>query len=298
MSLRLLKELLVYHAKYSEKIGKHDYLNVFQKILRDLTSIGFKGFEGMRVLDLGCGQRFPFALLSASDGADVTALDINYVRPDNLPAFFFHVWQHNGLDRAIKSMVRRILFDKHYYSVLEESKGVSLREYRSKITFVTAETTASDYPLPSASFDLIVSNAVLEHVDDVAGFASEVARLLVEGGYFYGWIHNFYSLSGGHNLQWAYPDEQPSKEVPPWDHLRDNLFPAHVFLNQYRPEEYLDIFSDLFEVRLFEGRDINHDAGGTEGEQFFLTDIEEELAEYPKDLLLTRSWCLICRKRA
>ena len=38
-------------------------------------------------------------------------------------------------------------------------------------------------------FDLIASNAVLEHVSDVSGFVFEVKRMLRPERYFYGLIH-------------------------------------------------------------------------------------------------------------
>jgi len=137
---------------------------------------------------------------------------------------------------------------------------------------------------------------VLEHVADVPGFAREIARILAPGGLFYGIIHNFYSLSGGHNPDWAYADERPSTRVPPWDHLRENLHPAFVHLNGLAPDAYRSALGETLEVLLFEGRDINHDAPGIEGERFLTPDIASELVAYPRDLLLTRSWCVIARK--
>jgi SAM-dependent methyltransferase len=144
--------------------------------------------------------------------------------------------------------------------------------------------------------DLVVSNAVLEHVADVPKFSAEVARLLDSGGYFYAIIHNFYSLSGGHSLEWAFPDEFPSSNVPPWDHLRENHFPAWTYLNRCKPEQFKNAFAKYLSIVRFEGVGINHDAGELEGECFLTADIAVELKAYPRDLLLTRSWCIICRK--
>jgi len=189
-----------------------------------------------------------------------------------------------------------ILFDRKYYCALEAAAGKPLRIFRSSISFILAEPTGSEYPLPSDSFDLIVSNAVVEHIVDLPRFVKEVYRLLKKGGFFYAIIHNFYSLSGGHHLEWAYPDEYPSSKVPPWDHLRKNYFPSWAYLNRLRPEEYYNIFSHQFNILLFEGRDIHHDPGKWEGERFLTEEISEELSMYPRELLLTRAWCIICQK--
>lgn len=294
--LREVRELLSYHRSSTARFARHDVRNVFDKAMRDLGKVGFGTLPGKRVLDLGCGQRYSFALQCAAAGARVTALDVDYVRPDSLPLAFQRMWRHNGLKRAAKSTMRRVLFDPQYYRLLESHAGKPLREGRSTIEFVVADPTGTSYPLPSSSFDLIVSNAVLEHVRDVPRYAGEVARLLADGGYFYAIIHNFYSLSGGHHMEWAFPDEHPSKSVPPWDHLRDNRFPAWVYLNRQRPEDFQGAFRPHLEILSFQGVGIDHDPGQLEGESLLAVPLATELAAYPPELLLTRSWCLVGRK--
>nr|MBC8360111.1 class I SAM-dependent methyltransferase [Candidatus Desulfatibia profunda] len=292
---RELSELVNYHQKHGKDFAAHDRFNVFEKAVKKLDAWGFPCLNKKTVLDLGCGQRFPFALQCAASGAQVTAIDLNYVKPSAFLLSFFKMFKHNGVKRACKSILRRLFFDGAYYKALEASAGLPLRKFIPEIDFVVADPESGSYPLPSGQYDLISTNAVIEHVDNVSNFADEIYRLL-RGGYFYGIIHNFYSLSGGHNLEWAFPDEQPSQKVPPWDHLRANKYPSWVPLNRLLPEEYLKAFSKHLDVLLFEGRDINHDPGGFEGEQFLTPEIESELKEYPRDLLLTRGWCIICRK--
>lgn len=296
MIFREIQELFTYHSRYCRHFANHDCYNVYRKAIKELHAKGFTEIVEKRVLDLGCGQRFPFAFQCVADGAIVTALDIDYIKPDSLPLFFFKTVQHNGIKRSFKSILRRIVFDTRYYKFLELASGKPLRPFRYEIDFVISDPHKSNYTLPSDSFDLIFSNAVLEHVADLSHFVTEVRRMLSLGGLFYGFIHNFYSLSGGHNLEWAFPEENPSKKVPPWDHLRKNLYPSWVYLNRLRPAEYMAAFSCEFDILLFEGRNINHDPVGYEGEQFLTPGIASELATYPRELLLTRAWCLICRK--
>ncbi len=294
--LREMRELFSYHSKSTTRFAEHDVHNVFDKTIRDLRRFGFNDLVGKRVLDLGCGQRYPFALQCAANGARVTALDIAYIKPDFLPLAFYRTIRHNGVKRAAKSILRRVLWDDKYYHALEINAKKALRSYQSRIDFIVSDPIGDEYPLPPQSFDLIASNAVLEHVIDVPKFATEVAWLLNTGGYFYAIIHNFFSLSGGHNLEWAFPDEHPSSNVPPWDHLRENRFPAWTYLNRYKPEQYRDAFAKYLQVLRFEGVGINHDSGELEGERFLTPEVVTELASYPRDLLLTRSWCMICRK--
>lgn len=293
--LQEIQDLFSYHLRSTRQFARHDFFNVYLKTLRDISSFGFDGLAGKSVLDLGCGQRYPFALLTASEGARVTALDLNYVAPVGFTKYFSHILRANGVKRAIKSSVRRLLFDRAYFSELNKVSKKDLASSLSGINFIIADPTTSAYPLPTSSFDLIASNAVLEHVSDVEGYFKEVSRLLKPEGIFYGIIHNFYSLSGGHNLGWAYPDEHPSRNVPPWDHLRENLFPSHVYLNRLRPEEYRAAAAAHLLVLQFEGRDINHDPGSMEGRQFLDESMLKELRDFPESLLLTRSYCIICK---
>ena len=109
-------------------------------------------------------------------------------------------------------------------------------------------------------------------------------------------IHNYYSISGGHNLEWAYPDTHPAPGVVPWDHLRSDQFPSHIYLNKLKPEDYKAAAAASLEVLLFESRDINHDAEGQEGEKFLTPEVRAELLQYPRELLLSRSYCIICKK--
>jgi SAM-dependent methyltransferase len=226
--IREMRALFSYHSQFTERQARHDCLNVFGKAMRDLGQVGFTNLTDKRVLDLGCGQRFPFALQCAAAGAEVTALDLDYVKPNVWPLAFAEIWKHNGPKRALKSMVRRVLFDRRYYAALEDAAEQPLRSFVPKISFVMADPQAASYPLPDKQFDLIASNAVVEHVADVELMASEIRRLLIGRGYFHAIIHNFYSLSGGHAPEWAYPDERPSNKVPPWDHLRENPFSSMV----------------------------------------------------------------------
>jgi SAM-dependent methyltransferase len=297
MIVREVGELIAYHSKFGRRFAVHECRNVFGKAMKDLDSFGFGDLHGKKVLDLGCGQRFPFALQCAAEGAEVTALDIDYVKPDTLPVAFLKTIKQNGFKRACKSTLRKMFFDNTYYESLEETAGKALRRYQDEISFATADPAQANYPLPSEFFDLIASNAVLEHVVNVEEYVNEITRLLKKDGLFYGIMHNFYSLSGGHNVEWAFPDETPSKKVPPWDHLRKNLYPSWSYLNRLKPRQYKSIFSDKLKVLLFEGRDIHHDPGHYEGEQFLTKELERELAAYPPELLLTRAYCIICQKK-
>lgn len=281
----------------NQQIAEHSY-HVFRSTIQDLQRLGFDDLKGKMVLDLGCGTRYHFGLQCAALGASVTALDMVYFKPSFLPLAFFQKARHDGFKLAVRTVLRRLFLDKPFYEVLEARIGKSLSPYHSKINCVVVDSdNPYPYPLMDESFDLIVSQAVLEHVEDINVFAREVDRLLIPGGYFYAMIHNFYSISGGHRPEWSNPDEQPARIVPPWDHLRENQFPSHQYLNRLKPDDYLGAFAGNLEVLLFEGRGRDYSKNAIEGERFLTSELEHNLSAYPRDLLLTRAWCLIVRKR-
>jgi SAM-dependent methyltransferase len=295
METRNAVELWRYQRDNAQRHAEHDYRQVFKTVLQDLAPFGVSSLADLNVLDLGCGQRFPFSLLCAAEEAHVTALDVSWVEPGLSAKGIVRTLRTSGPKRALKSVTRQVIFDPKYYGRLSALSGAS-RKDAHRIHFVWTDPDSSVYPLPSARFDLVVSIAVLEHVRDVHAVAREVARVLKPGGIFYAFIHNYYSLSGGHRLEWAYPDTHPSQDVPPWDHLRSRRYPPDYFLNELRPEEYREAIGEVLEIELFEGRGESHEPGVLEGERFLVGPAAVELAEYPRDLLLTRSWCVVAHK--
>lgn len=282
-------DIFTFHRRWTKRLAALDVNTVFAGAVRDLNEFGFGELSGKKVLDLGCGQRFAFALQCAAAGAQTTALDIDDVRPAFLPFFFWRITHSNGLRRALKSTLRRLLFDGVYYRTLEAAAGRPLRRHTRDIRFILADPLGAQNPLSTGSFDLIASNNVLEHIRDIPRLAAEIASMLAPGGIFYAIIHNFYSLSGGHHLDWNFPEDRPSQKVPPWDHLRQNSYSSFQYLNRLPPEGFRQPFAERLNLLLFEER-------GLEGERFLTTELAAELRQYPRKLLLTRSWCLVCQK--
>ena len=293
-----IKQLLKFHIGNQHLLASHDLNHVFNQTMFDLKEI-LKTYElcDKEVLDLGCGQRYPFSLLCSLNNANVTALDIDYIKPGNIFLIFFRILYYNGIKRVIKTIFRKIFLDTKYYTILTKQSQKTINTYKRKINFILYDPNSGEYPLDSSTFDLITSNAVLEHVNDVDQFAKELYRLLKNDGVFYGIIHNYYSISGGHNLEWAFPDTKPSSTIPPWDHLLDNKFPTFVYLNKLKPEEYKQIFSKYFDILFFNGCGLNHIEGEFEGLSYYKNSLDERLKKYSKELLTTRAYKIIIKKK-
>ncbi len=242
--------------------------------------------EAASILEVGSGQRFTIRLLFHALGARAVGIDMDYVDPRMSTRTFWATWRRNGPERAIKTLVRHVLFDRSYYQALSNAFGRPLK--LDSIDLRAMNATALD--LPDEDFDCVFSNNVFEHINDVERASREMTRVLKPGGVAYVGINLFPSLSGGHHLDWAYPDEGPSKTVPPWDHLRQNLFPAHVYLNRLREKDFLAEFGrrlTILEVK-------SH----YQGEQYLTEDIQQELREFAREELLKDYIKVVMRKPA
>src|SRR5204862_6506393 len=111
---------------------------------------------------------------------------------------------------------------------------------------------AASLDFPKGHFDLIHSNSVLEHLENVPAALDGLARVLKSDGVASIVVHLFPSLSGGHRLEWAFPDDDVPRAAPPWDHLLENRFPAAVPLNRWRESEYRREIEKRFEVLEYE----------------------------------------------
>lgn len=238
--------------------------------------------EGARVLDLGCGQRFPALLLFHAHGARATGIDTDVVDPRIGPGVWLRILRHNGVERLIKTLARRILFDGPYLRELGRVAGRRLPLEGLDLRLMDARTLE----FPDGHFDLVHSCAVFEHLADVTRVVEEMARVLRPGGMASIVIHLFTSLSGGHHPEWTFPDEEPSRRIPPWDHLRGNLFPTHAYLNRWREARFRGVVGTGF--------DILEEERFTEGERLLSPDLEKELSAYTRPELTTRAvrWAL------
>ena len=155
-------------------------------------------------------------------------------------------------------------------------------------------------PFPDENFDVICSNAVLEHVNpnDFAKLSNEISRIMKPSGISYHLWHNYYSLSGAH-----IPDEIALAH--PWGHLIGDpqinnwLNFSRTYLNRLLPEEIVKILSHDFRCVAVHSLDKNHnkrenDSKFTyEGEDLFTKELETKLNNYPRNTLLTRAFLFV-----
>jgi len=237
------------YRKHSRYTGREveTHRRRYEFLAELLTSSTGRHVRAARVLEVGCGQRAVMPLLFAAKGAEASAVDVEIPTYDMSMTSFFAVLRHNGLHRAVKSVIRHVLFDRAFFSGLAQACDVVLQPFPDIDVQVMDAARAE---LPRDRFDIVFSFNVLEHMVDVESAIKNMNATLKPDGVGFVTVHLFPSLSGGHCMDWQYaldptcPEWGIPADVPPWDHLRGNRFPADSFLNRLRLGEYRRIFHE------------------------------------------------------
>jgi SAM-dependent methyltransferase len=144
------------------------YLRGVDEIVDFLAGDGLS-LEGLRVLDLGCGDGIlALGLTSRTSAASVVGLDLQPV-------------------------------DMEFLAEKAAEHGISADHPRLKF----GVSQEMDLGLPDNSVDLVVTWSVFEHVSDVPGLLKEIQRVLVPDGLLFVQIWPlFFSEHGSHLWPW------------------------------------------------------------------------------------------------
>ena len=241
-------------------------------------------FEQARALEIGYGAR-PFRLLAlTSIGLDVRGIDLDQPMLEFSPRKLFQILRRNGTERAIKTGVRTILFDRKDRTKLR--KSLNLRGYALRIEparFLVGDATTYDFG--PELVDLVYSNDVFEHIPPI-GLKLLVSRLvnqitpdglaLITPGIFTG-------ITGGHLPEW-YEDLvelERSRSSEPWEHLRKRRYVANSYLNGLSRADYRELFSPFFEI--LEEKVLNPDLG----RRWLTPDVRTELSTWSDEELFS-----------
>lgn len=156
-------------------------------------------------------------------------------------------------------------------------------------------------PFADESFDVITSNAVLEHVHDLPFLSKEMYRVAKDHGICYHLWHNYYSVSGAH-----VPDEIALTK--PWGHLTGDsrvdswLKLSGTYLNKKMPYEIVCALSNDFNSIAVHRLDKNHNVEGVddgfecEGDGLLTSGIYSATGVNSREVLLTRAYSFIGKK--
>jgi SAM-dependent methyltransferase len=243
---------------------------------RDRLESSGRSLRGLRVLEVGTGDRAPLALQFAADGASVTALDIRPVRLGRRrPEMWWELLRREGSREAGRTAFIDLIHTFRYWRRLSELVGTRLPYDAVRIV----EGDAARLPFADDSFDVVVSSAVWEHLPDVPAATREVARVLTPDGIAVIQVALYPSLRGGHHADWHDLGERP-RTILPWGHLRTPPQTPPVYLNSWREEQYRATLSEAFRVREWQ-------EGPLEGAEYLAPEARAALPAWTeRDLLL------------
>ena len=240
-SIRDYWELYRYHRKATEEFAKHAAEEA-RRLVKFLEGNLKRPIKDLRILEIGCGQRYWGTLTLHSLGAKAVGIDLEPVGPGLRK--YLGILRMGSLARLVKTAAREFLFDGTYYRALGRHLGVPLKYSGLKIF----QASATDLPFEEGSFDAVISSAVFEHLPDPKSAVSEINRVLDPKGVARVVIHLYPSLSGGHHFEWQDPDIPKRRSLPAWEHVQENSHPAPMYLNRLKKGAYLKLFKERMRV--------------------------------------------------
>jgi len=223
--LQLLKKLL----SSSNQIARGSYKQ-YLKIKKIVKSKYDLDLKNLKILDIGCGQRYPYSYLLSKNN-DVIGIDLDVILLRHNFRVYKEIISLNGFNRFLKTFFRFTFFDHQFFKELSR-----LSNNGKKSRPIIMHMNAEKLKFGDNSFDFIVSILSFEHFKNVEKCVQEIKRVLKKEGKFYISIDVYSRFYGGHEIQ-------PKN---PWDHLINKDFKPNVFLNKLRLDEYKSIFSRYF----------------------------------------------------
>ena len=244
----------VISAKQDARSNYMKYLKI-QKELKNTFNFDLKN---QLILDIGCGQRYPYTYLLSRDNK-VVGIDLDVILTQHSYNNYKAIISKNGLNRFFKTLLRAILFDRQYFKELSK-----LSDNEKKKHFQIKYMNAKNLKFKDNSFDFVISILSFEHFKNVEECVKEVKRVLKKGGKFYISVDLYSKLHGGHEIQ-------PKQ---PWNHLLNKNFKPNVFLNKLKKAEYESIFSRHFDTVKFISKE------DPEVKKLLTPELKKKLVEY------------------
>ncbi len=284
-------------APTSEGKADHDYFNCFMKSKADIEAALSIPLKKASVLVMGCGYLYPDVFLYSTCVNYVVGIDVKscFWRDGLSKTVLTSLKSRKGLKSIVLTISdtfkSRFLIRRKYYGRLEQYLGK--RVDHGKLDLLSYN--GGRIPFNDNTFDVVISNAVLEHVKDLSVTVGEMARVTNESSINYHLYHNYYSFSGNHK-----PYDLNRKH--PWGHLRGLIQTNPQHLNKVQIYDLNKIFLSYFkDVEVF-SVDKNHCKRGVDDhftweKEVLFREYRDELEQkYPLEMLLSRGFLITGKK--
>lgn len=216
-----------------------------------LSRYGRPSLRQSKVLEIGYGAR-PYRLAWLyNSGIQVFGVDLDRPLLNASPHSLLEVMRQNGVERAIKSVVRYCIADARQWRQMAFEVGRKGRNFCIPEQILTvADAATANFWANAGTFNFIYSEDVFEHIPrrDLRALVRQMANALRPNGLALIRPMVFTGICGGHHLEW-YPhthDQPMVRRTEPWEHLRRGRFPANTYLNRLARRDYVDIFAEYF----------------------------------------------------
>jgi SAM-dependent methyltransferase len=214
----------VWSARNADSLARHFIGEMRVNEQAAAAALG-RPIAGLDLLDIGTGTIASQALYFACLGNRVTSIDLEPQSFGWDPRAYVAIARASGPRRAAKTLARKLIgFDRRFPRALARELGAPL-----PMTLLRMDATRMTFP--DASFDLVYSYDVLEHVDDVEAVIQGVARVLRPGGLAYLVLNPYTCEDGAHDYRRIGGHRG---DLPYWAHLR----PEHAA--RVRPGAYVN----------------------------------------------------------
>ena len=205
------KEIKIRDIELTEEDEKNE---IRLKIQRDIKAEFNFEINNKIILDIGCGQRYPYTYLLSKNN-NVIGIDLDVILKRHDLRNYRAIISKNGLNRFFKTFLRSLLFDRQYFKELSRLNNMGKTQQ-----YMIKHMNAEHLKFKDNSFDFVISILSFEHFKNVEKCVQEVKRVLKKDGKFYISIDLYSKLHGGHELN-------PKQ---PWNHLLNKNFKPNVGL--------------------------------------------------------------------
>lgn len=226
------------------KVRTVNLQNDVESTLSQTREVGrvFEATTGTRlqqrdILVVGAGQTAR-EVVAFSVANQVTAIDLDVIPMGWKPGPYLQLLKQNGAGRAVKTIGRKLLgIDRQHRKALCSALGV---DRPTNATYLQMD--ASKMRFGNASFDLVYSFSVFEHLPDPEAVLREAIRVLRPGGMFSISLHLYSAEGGCHDLR-IFAGEREG--IPYWAQLRPaekHKVIESCYMNEWRIEQWRELF--------------------------------------------------------
>jgi hypothetical protein len=286
--LREAFKLASLHLGGKANVDFHSLDNCVDEYNAILSRYGRPSLRDSKVLDIGFGAR-PFRLVWLySLGVNAWGADLDKPLLNLSLKSVLEIAEQNGIERALKSMVRYCISDGRQWQDMASEVRRRGRTFRiPEDRLVVADAGDTGFWAKVGHVDFVYSEDVFEHIrpETIEIIVEKMATALRPNGLALVRPMVFTGICGGHHLEW-FPHtitETIGRRTEPWEHLRQNRFPANTYLNRLCRQDYVDLFAKHFRILENETMKVGL------GKRFMTSEIRDELSQFSDDELFSNS---------